>query len=521
MSSRSFTLRAAGSLLLLLAVALASCTGGSSPEPLRTIPNTDLNAYGANVFLDREVEEWKMRKELQLIRDASIGWIIQDFPWSEIEPDQKGHFWDSRWKKSSWDKWDLRVNLAREFGLNVVARLDRPPNWARADNSLATAPPDNFSDYGDFVFEFVRHFKGRVRHFQLWNEPNVWPEWGNRPPDPAGYTALLKVGYARAKQADPNCYVLAAPLATTLETSARAMVELDFLSKMYQAGAAGAFDIMAANAYGMDEPATAPPAPDRLNFQRVKLLRDVMEANGDANKPVWLGELGWNASPSSMPAQKLVWRRVTEQQQAEYTVQAIDLARSWPWIGVIAIWYFRHDGTRSQPGDSEYYFRMVNPEFTTTPLYEAIKRSALAANAAVGPGAYQETARGVTLRGAWEGRIDPQASGAAYVASAEPGATLIIRFRGSRLSLLARRDDAAGIAFVTIDGSSNKANRLPQNSAGKALLDLYQPQIAWQVAIPVASGLGAGDHVAQLVVSGQKHPASRDTLVNLDGFTVE
>ncbi len=500
---------------------LAACVPGSHPEPLHTIPNTDVNAYGVNVFLDWEVEEWKMRKELQMIRDASIGWVMQEFPWNEIEPDRKGQFWDSRWKKSSWDKWDLRVNLAREFGLNVVARLDRPPTWSRSDNSLPTAPPDDFNDYGDFVYEFVKHFKGRIRYFQLWNEPNIWPEWGNRPPDPGGYTALLKTGYERAKQADPNCYVLTAALAITLEDSPRAMVELDFLEKMYQAGTAAYFDILAANAYGMDEPPTAPASRDRLNFQRVTLLRKVMEANGDANKPVWLDELGWNASPRDMPPQKLIWRRVSEQQQADYTVQAIDIARSWPWVGVVAIWYFRQDGSRSQPSDSEYYFRMVNPEFTTTPLYGAVKRSSLAVNPVVGPGAYQETARAVTARGNWENRIARQASAEAYLVSAEPGATVTIKFRGSRLSLLARRDDAAGIAFVSIDGSSNKANKLPQNQVGKAAVDLYSPRTVWQALIPIATGLGGGDHVAQVTVSGEKNPASRDVLVNIDGFEVD
>ncbi|RPI52970.1 MAG: hypothetical protein EHM56_07765, partial [Chloroflexi bacterium] len=34
----------------------------------RTLPNTDVNPYGANFFLSREVEEWKRQRTVQMAR---------------------------------------------------------------------------------------------------------------------------------------------------------------------------------------------------------------------------------------------------------------------------------------------------------------------------------------------------------------------------------------------------------------------------------------------------------------------
>lgn len=38
------------------------------PEPPRTIPGTDVNPYGANFFLDREVEDWKRDRTVRMAR---------------------------------------------------------------------------------------------------------------------------------------------------------------------------------------------------------------------------------------------------------------------------------------------------------------------------------------------------------------------------------------------------------------------------------------------------------------------
>src|SRR5213075_2783997 len=103
--------------------------------------------------------------------------------------------------------------------------------------------------------------------------------------------------------------------------------------------------------------------PAVLNFRRLELLRALEERNGDAAKPIWLNEYGWDAPPDDFPPEKLIWSRVSEEQQADWTARGIAYARQhWPWFGVANIWYFRQVGNIA-PERADYYFRMVDVEF--------------------------------------------------------------------------------------------------------------------------------------------------------------
>jgi hypothetical protein len=356
-----------------LGVALAAALGLGGLAYLqgtRRIPHTDVSPYGANFFLDREVEGWKQERTLEMARAAGIGWIKQQFSWEEIEPRQKGEF--------EWAKYDRIVDLAEQYGMDLIARLDRPPDWTRQDNQFKTRPPDDFEDYGDFVYEVVRRYRGRVGYVQIWNEPNLSAEWGFQRVDAVAYTRLLAVAYRRAKEADPDVVVLSAPLAMTLEDASMRgnHNDLVFLEEMYRAGADEFFDVLSSNAFGFDRPPEDPPDAEVLNFRRVELQRQIMERYGDGDKAVWIDEYGWNAAPASFPDELLTWERVTEMQQAEYTVRGIAWARAqWPWLGVVNIWYFRQVGD-VPPDRAAYYFALVDPEFNPQPVYEALRQVA-------------------------------------------------------------------------------------------------------------------------------------------------
>jgi len=404
-----------------------------------------------------------------------------------------------------------------------VARLDRPPNWARADNTYQQAPPDDHHDYGDFVFAFVSHYKGRIHYIQIWNEPNIFPEWGNQPVDPAAYTALLRIAYERAKQADPNIRVLSAPLAFTLGEPHptpgkwRSMNDLDYLEAMYEAGAGAYFDIYSANAFGLQYPPEAPPDPRVLNFQRVLLQREIMERNGDAGKAVWFNEYGWNASPPDMSPEKLIWGRVTEQQQADYTLRGIRLAREeWPWAGVFMIWYFRQVGN-IPPDDPEYYFRMVDPDFTPRQVYFAV-RDASEQHREAGQGVYQELNPAVRHYGSWAPVTRPVARGQAELCSTTPGDSITLSFRGQAVDLYTRRGPDAGRLLVTLDG--RPVSGLPRDEAGNTYVTLYSPLEEDGAVISLVTNAGPGSHTLRLTLSETSDVGSSGHVVTIDAFGV-
>jgi len=506
---RLYILSASAIVLLVLAARFATViTAGlgstTAEEPARTIPNSDVNPYGANFFLDREVEPWKLDKTLQMASQAGIGWVKQQFSWEEVEPARKGEFLEPATKSSSWGKFDAIVAACEKYNLRIVARLDRPPDWTRQDNTYKERPPDSLDDYGDYVYEFVKRYRGRIDYIQIWNEPNIFPEWGNRPVDPAQYVDLLKIAYRRAKEANPNVQVLCAPLAITLGQAHpepgkwTAMNDLDYLEAMYKAGAREYFDIYSANAFGMDHPPEDPPDPAILNFQRVLLHREIMERHGDGGKAIWFNEYGWNAAPESFPADRLVWQRVSEREQADYTVRGITMAREqWPWAGVFMVWYFRQAG--HIPTDrADYYFRMVDTDFTPRPLYLAIQ-DAVAARPVPGPGNYEETNPGIVAEGRWATIIDEQASGKAYWLSDTAGDRLTFKFYGPAVDLVAPQGPQGGRFLVSLDGRA--VSDLPMNGEGQSYIDLYSATPKSQVVIRLAHSLGPNEHTLRLEIA--------------------
>lgn len=367
------------------AAALAALTACGDPtvRRLQSSPIALANVWpwGVNTFLDLEVETWKRRETLAMVREAGIRWIKQHAPWADIETPARGQYFDATARRSTWDKYDEIVDLADDAGLDIIARIDRAPAWARVNRDHPTTPPTNYVDYGRFLAAFAERYRGRVRHYQIWNEPNLAHEWGGAPPQPEAYARLLRVASMAIKSVDDDNVVIAAPMAATLENSPRAMDEVSYLRRLYEAGAGDDLDVQAANAFGLEHPPESPPDPDVLNFRRVEFVRELMVEFGLRNKPVWFNEYGWNASPADMNPAKLVWRRVSEETQAEWTVEGVRYALThWPWVGVFNLWFFRKPLTALQPDESEYYFRMVEPDFTPRLVYRAVQRAATGAS---------------------------------------------------------------------------------------------------------------------------------------------
>ena len=352
---------------------------------------------GINTFLQQEVEPEKRARSLALAAEAGFGFVRQEFQWEDIEIHGKGDFSDRRNDPAgvdAWAKYDNIVDLAEEEGLAVIARLSNPPSWSRAmpDEEIgALAPPDDFADFADFATAVADRYQGRIRYYQVWNEPNGNEEWGLQDVDPEAYTALLCQAHDAIKAADPAALVLAGALTPTLAMDGRHMNDLIFLQRMYNAGAADCFDIMSAQGYGLWSGATDQRLrPTVINFPHHLLLRDLMVRNHDATKPIWISEMGWNVVPEDIEAR---FGRVTEEQQARYTVEAYErILNEWPWVSVASTWYLKRpaDWEKDQ---SWYYFRLLEPDFTPLPVFDALVASAGGEQAAQ-PAAWRATWQG-------------------------------------------------------------------------------------------------------------------------------
>ena len=471
--------------------------------PYTPMPHTGMSPFGINTFLEQEVEAAKVEKAMAMIHDAGFRWIRQEFPWEDIEISAKGDFWDHKWDKSAWEKYDRIVSMAEQYDLEIIARLDNPPAWARAqgDEIGSLAPPDDYADFGDFVHTVVARYCGRIRYYQIWNEPNIYPEWGEQPVNAVEYVDLLKIAYTRAKEADPDCVILSAGLAQTIEPGPRNLDDIIYLEQMYSAGVQGYFDIMSVMAYGLwTGPGDHRTSRDRTNFARPELIRQIMVRNGDADKPIWATEIGWNALPKDFPGSPN-FGRVTEEQQARYAAQAYQRAqREWPWMGVLNYWFFKR-ATDLEIGQTFYYFRMVEPDFAPLPVLAAM-RDYIHRPPAVHIGFHQEDHWALAYQGDWESQRDERAVLGGYRQSLLPGAKLSFSFVGTDLYL------------VTVLGPQGGSIRYAVDDGPPREKELVGAEASFGAHIPLARGMRNSPHTVEII-------ALTDAPVVVDGLIVK
>jgi hypothetical protein len=359
-------------LALVAAGFLPALPSAQVPEPTPTptvvAPQSSLRnpKIGLHTRLTDEPDPDKITEEYKMLRKMGGSWATEYFPWAYIQPSDRNRF--------DWTHSDLVVDAAYAQGIKLIARLDGVPAWARpANTTWKYLDQDHYADYGNFVYDFVSRYKDKVSHYIIWNEPNTAAEWGQRPPDPQAYADLLKVAYARAKQADPAAVVLLAGMSPNLERegSSLALNDLTYVSKLYDDGAAPYFDAVAVHAYGLTAPPDDPSAPNKLNFARAEQVHDLLVQRGDGSKPVYITEGGWNDSPRWSYA-------VKPYQRVEYTVRAYDKALTeWPWSAAVTMWASR------LPSPAYTYFdnyTFLTSDFIPKPVYLEVQKYALGQN---------------------------------------------------------------------------------------------------------------------------------------------
>ncbi len=332
--------------------------------PPRTVETT-LPVLGVHTRLADEVEEWKIKKTLEMVREMGAASIVEFFPWAYYHSADGGF---------AWGHPDLVVNHAHNQGLRIIARLGFTPDWARPpDSPLNYLDASGYDDFAAYAAAFAGRYRGKVEAIIVWNEPNLSFEWGYRPATAADYVDLLRETYTAVKAVNPDIRILGGALAPTLEPAGSpwGLNDLVYLDEMYRAGAADWMDGLAVHTYGFKFPPEMEPAPDLLNFRRVELLREVMVAHGDAESPIYITEMGWNDHPR--------WTRaVRPGQRIQYTLDALHHVEDHlPYVEVAAIWMFRTPAPTRSYMD---YFSLVTPEFIPRPIYGEIQQMARPGN---------------------------------------------------------------------------------------------------------------------------------------------
>ncbi len=440
------------------------------------IPQAAVYPLGVNASLE-QYEGDDLDRVLEAIGAGGFRWVRQRFPWAQIEHEQRAY---------DWEKWDSIVEAALKHDLAIIAVLETSPSWARAaiDAGTPQAPPRDFGDFAHFARAFATHYQEQISYYEIWDQPNLYPHWGERYIDPTAYTHLLQEAYGAVKEGDPGALVLTAGLAPNVEEGGQYMSDILFLQKMYEAGAKGYFDILAIKPYGMwYDPTDRRLSPLETNFSRPILLRDVMLRYGDGDKAVWAVEFGWCGLPPDWKGRPAPWGSDREEIQARRTVEAIERARDeWPWMGVMAL---QHFDPVAEPDDPVHGFSLITGDFTPRPTYQLVR--ALAERGPIAyAGWYPSDTWAARYQGSWR-RQGP------LMAGAIEGDEVVLPFKGTRLDVVI--GPPFHLSEATIDGRLAK-------TFGNALAG----EASNEHVITLARGLEDGEHVARLVVGSESPP---------------
>ncbi len=275
---------------------------------------------------------------------AGAGYSRIILRWDVIQPDGPAD-----WKPANVPDPFVAAELAA--GREVVAILIGTPKWAalRPEDG-ARAVPD-MDAWAAFARRMAQHYQGRIRHWIIWNEPDVW-EAGHPGQTWAGtvedYARLLKTAYTAIKGVDPTLQVHVAGLTYFWDWSHGRRQYLDRLLDVLAADPSAK-----ANGYYFDavvyhlyfKPLQAPKV---LGEARASLQK-----HGIKGKELWVNET--NAPPSEdkleAPWSKPRYR-VSLDEQAAFVLQEFSLAFA---AGASRVEFYKLRNSADHPESIEPY----------------------------------------------------------------------------------------------------------------------------------------------------------------------
>ncbi|MCD6344076.1 MAG: hypothetical protein J7M17_00520, partial [Anaerolineae bacterium] len=136
------------------------------------------------------------------------GWTRVTFEWNQIQPHGPG----------DWVEFpvsDATLDAERAAGREVVGLLITTPGWATAQfggknvpSGLELPVDDPRNLWATFVRTLVGRHRGRIRHWIVWNEPDIWGSdfqaWGGTVEE---FARLQEVAYLAAHEANPEAII--------------------------------------------------------------------------------------------------------------------------------------------------------------------------------------------------------------------------------------------------------------------------------------------------------------------------
>ncbi len=213
-----------------------------------------------------------IRKDMELLKRCGVRLLRISFGWDAIEAEKDRY---------DWLFWDDFVRIAvEEHGITLIPYICYTPKWNAPRNDTLNfwkKPPLDYDEFGEFVSTLVGRYKGWIRSWELWNEPDIHAYWDGTVKE---YAELVKVGSTAVRTADPSALVVLGGIAGNT----------DFLLSLFRDfGVSPYVDVV--NIHNYFETWNSSPLEAITDY--VATVSDIISVYG-ANQSIWVAEVGYS-----------------------------------------------------------------------------------------------------------------------------------------------------------------------------------------------------------------------------------
>jgi hypothetical protein len=298
---------------------IAPLVSGSTTIHLKLVPPSrpvDLRYFGMHI------QRLAVRQPWYPYSNSLTEWPAVQFGvlrpayanWHNLQPKP------GRWNFSELDRY---VSLAEQHNAEVMLPLCSPPQWASARPNEQSpwghaapggaAEPTLIEDWRNYVRTVATRYKGRIRQYEFWNEPNAR---GSRPFFTGTVNKaveLTREAYQTLKEVDA-ANTLAGPAGTG------GGFELTWVDEYLQKGAKDCLDKLSYHFY------VANDRPESM-IQYVDKVKSLAQKHGLSHLPLLNTETGWvianTQSESSYVGADPAWTTLQPDLAAAYVARAL------------------------------------------------------------------------------------------------------------------------------------------------------------------------------------------------------
>lgn len=194
-----------------MAIATAAIAGGLA------IPATGSAAVAAvqDDHMTDAAPISELPKRIAAVRATRAKVARFDILWSKVAPTKPRNPRNPRDPAYDWTRADTVINAFSRAKITPIISVYSTPDWAVAGRNepVETAYNPNApraKDFGDFMYAVSQRYKGKARHYEIWNEPNLKGFFRhNGRSNVAVYKGLVRSGYTQLKRSNRRNIVIA------------------------------------------------------------------------------------------------------------------------------------------------------------------------------------------------------------------------------------------------------------------------------------------------------------------------